>query len=505
MRRATFLIAAFALFALILTACQPETVEVTRVVTETQEVEVTRVVTETITETIEVEGEMVEVTRVVEVEVPGQGGQTITFWSTETQPARAEATQAIIARFEEQTGINVELVLTDENALPNLMTAAVAAGTLPDVVFHPIDFTLGWYEQGILDAAAAQGVIDTLGADTFAQGPIDLVSVDGSAAAVPTDGWGQLIIYRADLFEAAGLEPPTSYDNIMTAAMTLHDPSNDFFGITAATAGGEVFTQQTFEHIALANNCQLVNDAGEVTLDTPECIEAVQFFDELMSNYSPAGVQDVVSTRATYFAGQAGMIVWSPFILDEMAGLRDNAFPVCPECGDNPAYLAENSGIVPAFSGPSGEAAQYGQISYMGITTNADVDAAQQFVQFWLSDGYLDWLAVAPEGKFPMRQGNADDATAYIDGWKTLETGVDRRSALGDIYSDEVINTLIQGAGSFNRWGFPQGQGPLVSAVYESLPVPRLLRDALDDTLDAAAAVEEMQFEVEDLQSGLEE
>lgn len=51
--------------AMILAACQPQVVEVTRVVTETEQVEVTRVVTETVIE----EGEEVEVTRVVTEEV----------------------------------------------------------------------------------------------------------------------------------------------------------------------------------------------------------------------------------------------------------------------------------------------------------------------------------------------------------------------------------------------------------------------------------------------------
>ena len=46
---------------MVLAACQPQTVEVTRVVTEEKEVEVTRVVTETVVE----QGEEVEVTRVV--------------------------------------------------------------------------------------------------------------------------------------------------------------------------------------------------------------------------------------------------------------------------------------------------------------------------------------------------------------------------------------------------------------------------------------------------------
>ncbi len=61
-------------FALVLAACQPQTVEVTRVVTETEtvteEVEVTRVVTETETETVT---EEVEVTRIVEV--AGESGE----------------------------------------------------------------------------------------------------------------------------------------------------------------------------------------------------------------------------------------------------------------------------------------------------------------------------------------------------------------------------------------------------------------------------------------------
>ncbi len=107
-----------------------------------------------------------------------------------------------------------------------------------------------------------------------------MVTVDGEFAAVPTDGWGQMIVYRADWFEENGLNPPDTYENIMTAAEALTDLSNNIWGITAATDGGAVFTQQTFEHVALANGCQLVDDQGNVSLNTPECVEAVQFFDK---------------------------------------------------------------------------------------------------------------------------------------------------------------------------------------------------------------------------------
>ncbi|GBD86024.1 maltose ABC transporter periplasmic protein [bacterium BMS3Abin02] len=451
---------------------------------------------ETVTVTVQVPGEtvtsIVTETKTVEVETP-----TITFWSTETQPARVQITQGIIDRFTAATGINVIPVYVDENALPETMVAAAASGTLPDVVFHPIDFTVGWAEQGLLDMDAAAEVVKDLGADTFAQGALNMATVNGTVAAVPSDGWGQLLIYRQDLFDANSLDRPDTYQKIELAAKTLNDPGNNFYGITASTDAGAVFTQQTFEHFALANDCQLTDDAGNVTLDTPECIEAIRFYTNLLKNYSPGGTQDVVTTRATYFAGQAAMIVWSPFIMDEMAGLRDSALPTCPECVNDPAYLAKNSGFVPAFAGPNGSPAQYGQISYLGIGTGSNTDAAKKFIEFWLGDGYLDWLSTSVEGKFPMRRGTPDDPTKFIDGWKDLKTGVDRKAPLSDFYSPEVINELIAGADNFQRWGFLQGQGQLVTAIYTSLPVPKAIRDVLDGTLTPETAAADLQAEVE--------
>ena len=39
----------------------------------------------------------------------------------------------------------------------------------------------------------------------------------GKIAAVSVDGWTQMVVYRKDLFQKAGLEPPTSYENITKA------------------------------------------------------------------------------------------------------------------------------------------------------------------------------------------------------------------------------------------------------------------------------------------------
>lgn len=424
----------------------------------------------------------------------GEGG-SITFWTTLVEPDRVATQLAIIEEFTEATGIEVELVPVPEDDLPNLIVTNAASGDLPDVVHHPIDFSIGWAEQGILDIEAAAAVVESLGVDTFNANALALASQDDQPVAVPADGWGQLLVYRTDLFEAAGLTPPDTFDSMVAAAAALH--ADGLSGITMSTDPADVFTQQTFEFLALGAGCALITD-GEITLDSEACVDAIATYADLIQNYSPGTVQNVDTTRATYFAGDAAMLIWSPFILDELAGLRNDALPTCDECADDPLFLADNSGFVPAISAGASEPAQYGQVSYFGIGAGADTESAQAFVEFLMSDGYVDWLSIAPEGMFPMRTGTADTPDSFVDGWKALEFGVDIRTPFGDVYSDDVVATLIDGTSNFQRWGFADGYGALVSSLYTSLTVPQALSAALNEGLSPEDAAAQMQSAAEE-------
>jgi len=503
-KRVLALLAAVLLLSLLAACATPTPEVIEKVVTKEVEKVVTKEVQKVVTKEVEkVVTKEVEKVVTKEVEKVVQG-QTIVFWSTENQPARAQRTQEIIKRFREKTGINVELVLVDENSIDSLMAANQAAGTLPDVAFFPLDFVATWYAQGILDADAATAAVKDLDEGTFSQGALSMATTkDGKYMAVPSDGWGQLLIYRKDVFDKLGLEAPTDFDKIEAAAKALKEAG--YIGIMAGTDPGQVFTQQCFEHFALANGVKLTDAAGNVTLDTPEMVDTLAYYAKLMTDYGPNDTATYwLQARATYFAGQAGMVIWSPFILDEMAGLRDSALPNCEQCKDDPAYLAKNSGVIPAFSGHFNGPAQYGQVSYLGITTGANTDAAKQFVEYWLSDGYLDWLGVAPEGKFPMRRGTPDNPDKYIKGWGKLDVGVDRKAPLNKFYSEDVLNTIIQGANSFDRWGFAQGQGELVGALYSELIIPQALADVIEGNMTPEEAASEIQSQVEELKASLE-
>ena len=193
----------------------------------------------------------------------------ITVWSLEDVADRVTATKAIIADFTAKTGIKVDLVTVNEDQFPSLIASSAAAGDLPDVV-GSVSLagvrTLAAQRAARTPTPTAE-IVDRLGRQTFSPRALELTADGGKQLAVPSDGWGQLLVYRKDLFAAAGLPAPDTYEKIAAAAAKLN--TGGVAGITAATAPGDVFTQQTFEHLALANNCQLTDDSGKVTLDSP--------------------------------------------------------------------------------------------------------------------------------------------------------------------------------------------------------------------------------------------
>ena len=437
-----------------------------------------------------------------EGDAAGGGGETLTVWNNEFQPDRMAATQDILDEFTEKTGIKTKQVAVPEDQLATLMTNAAAAGELPDVVLAtPVQQSQQYAAEEIFDSEAAQAVIDNLGADTFSEKAIELVSRDGVATGVPSDGWGQLLIYRKDLFDKAGLEAPATLEDVTKAAEQLN--GDGMAGITLATAAGDGFTAETFEHVALAEGCQMVDDGGEVTFDSPECVEALRWYGDIASNYSVEGAQDVDSTRGTYFAGRAAMMFWSPFLLDGMAGLRNDTKPSCKECKKNPAFLAENSGLVGPLSGSGGTPSQFGQVSTFNITVDAPTEDAQALVEYLMNDGYVRWLGLSPQGKYPVRFGDDSDPEKFKTAWAELESGVDKKAPLSQFYSEESIASLGDGVENFQRWGFAQGQGPLMGALGGEQPVANAVADVIGGK-DPAEAAKEVQETAEELQAGLQ-
>ena len=237
----------------------------------------------------------------------------ITMWTMEEQPDRMARQQQIADDFQAATGHTVNIVAVTEKDIATRATAAFAAGDLPDVLNHTVQHLLPFAEAGMLDAGAASEVIDDLGTNTFAAGPLNMAMSDGEIVSVPTDGWTQLVVYRSDLFEAAGLNPPKSFADIEAAIAALHNPPS-MYGFVAATKIDETYMMQLIEHISLAAGYSPVNADGSVNEDT-EALKNVLSFYKTIADASPDGDLYWKQSRELYLAGQAAMIIWSPSLL----------------------------------------------------------------------------------------------------------------------------------------------------------------------------------------------
>jgi len=417
------------------------------------------------------------------------------MWTTQVQPERMEVQEQLAADFEAETGISVEVIPVEESELSTRITAAFSAGDLPDVIYHPVSQTIGWAEAGILDVGAADDVIMTLGESTFAQGLLNLNTTPAGYAAVPADGWTQLLVYRADLFEEAGLEAPTTFAAVEAAIDALHNPP-EMYGFVAATDVNNDYTMQVLEHVFLANGVDLVGDDGQIALANDKTLHALEFY-KTLADASPDGNLFWQQSRELYLDGRAAMIIWSPFILDELAGLRDSV-PVTITDDPTSSDLAGLTGIVTTLAGPDNpDGAGWAASSNWGITVDADTENAQAFVEWVLDgDGYLQWLSLAPEGLFPARSGTMADPTAFIEGWSNLDVGVDRRAPLAELYGQDVVDDIVAGLSVANRWAYSQGEGALLSRLYGTRVMAELVRAYLDGEATAEETVELLQTRV---------
>ena len=419
---------------------------------------------------------------------------TIRFWTMEEQPARLAKQQAMADAFKAKTGHTVEVIPVSEKDLGTRATAAFAANDLPDVIYHSLQYALPWAEAGILDVETDDEIVNDLGKGTFAPGPIAMVQYNGMTASVPVDGWTQMILYRKDLFDAAGLAAPDSYGAIEAAVKALNNPPQ-MYGFVAATKIDDQFMSQVLEHVFLANGVSPVDKDGFKPLDEKATKEVLEFY-KTIAKASPPGDLYWKQSREVYFAGKAAMIIWSPFILDELAGLRDSAPPTI---NDDPKSreLADKTDVVTTFSGPSNPAGSaYAEINYFSVTADANTDVAKAFVEFSMDEGYTDTLSIAPEGKFPVRRGTKEDPTKFVDAWSKLPVGVDRKAPLSELYPPETITKIVSGLETANRWGVKEGQLALASKMVNSQAINRIVRSYIDDEIDVDAAIAKLNEEL---------
>jgi len=467
----------------LLAACAqptPEVVEVTRVVTEQEQVEVTTVVKEE-----------VEVTKEVPVEVTVEPIErtVVEFWTTDNEEERVNVYEQVAARYmAENPDIEVRIVPIEEAGVTQRMATALAANRPPDIIRMGVERVAAFAADEILDEDAAQAVIDAVGEDDFRAGPLQMVTnpATGNYAAIPYDGWIQAIWYREDLFAQAGLNAPISWDDINAACDTLPGTGNLLYALTLGTDPGQNYGQQVFEQVAMSNDAWPFDEDGNVTMNTPEMIAALDFYAGLQRCALP-GPQYWRGAREAYQLDQSGMLFYSTYIMDDLvdgSGLEGGG-QVEIAVDDLPG----NTGFASMMEGPNGNAS-YGQLVTLAIPNGADPAAVDVAAYFLTGQNYIDVLALAPFGKVPVLE-------SAVDGWSDL-------SPYFANYSPETLGQIANGFETMQRWLFRPDydttERAVVGDIEGRLLIPQVISNiALEGIMTPETGAAWLQEQVEAL------
>ena len=411
----------------------------------------------------------------------------ISIWINETSLTHEQAVETLANEFTAAYQIDVELMFISPLLLPDLVSTAVLSNTLPDIIIHPLEYSIGWAERGVFNLSATQTALEQLGPETFNPEALNVLNTPAGLAALPSDGYAQLLVYRQDWVEQRGLAAPTNFTDMFNFAEATFDGETFITaGFVIPTESNLVSTHQAFEQIAQANGCDLVTISGEVDFLSQACLDALNFYFDIVHNFSPPGIQTASSTQNAYLDGRTGMIMISSAILPMMAGLDAANMPLCDECLANPAFLAENSQIVTQISASaSSPATGFSTISSLGITRMAQPETAVLFANYWFNEGYPQWLDINSERKVPMRWGTPSNLTQFIDSWGQTPL-VENGPSLFDLYGETAVNELKNNVTTFRRWGFSNGQGELITALYEDLTIAIVLQEMLSGYFDTS-------------------
>ena len=447
-----------------------------------------------IIQTVEVEKE-VTVVETVEVEVPVEAGDktVVEFWSTDKEEDRVDLYEEIAARFmAEHPDVDVRIVPIDEAEVTQRIATALAANRPPDLMRMGIERVTAFAADGILDEDAAAAVIAAVGEDDFRAGPLEMVTnpATGAYAAIPYDGWIQAIWYRGDSFSDAGLNPPVTWDDINAACDALPGTGNLLYALTLGTDPGQNYPHQVFEQVAMSNDAWPFDEAGNVTMNTPEMIEALEFYAGLQRCALP-GPQYWRGAREAYELDQSGMLFYSTYIMDDLVdGSGADGSAVYQAEGTVEIAvddLAGLTGFASMMEGPNG-AASYGQLVTLAIPVGAD-PAAQEVAAFFLTDeNYLDVLSLAPFGKVPVLE-------SAVEGWSAL-------SPYFENYSEETFDQIAGGFDTMQRWLFRPDydttQRAVIGDIEGRLLIPQAISNiALEGNMTPETAAEWLQEQVE--------
>ncbi|MDC0611182.1 ABC transporter substrate-binding protein [Vibrio sp.] len=419
---------------------------------------------------------------------------TVEYWTTQTQSDRLQSLEVMADVFEAfHPDVDVKVVAIDENDVPKQIAAAAASNTLPNVIEVGSNLSLAFARQGIIDLKATTEVVENIGKSRFYQGALKLVEDPEKQeyVAVPYRGWVQGIWYRADWFKKAGLEPPTTWENIEKAAKYFYKPDENQYGILIGTKA-DSYAEQVYTQFALSNDAPLFNKEGKLIFDSKNQKETLDFYKRL-AQYNPPGPQ-TWRARDYYLQGKLAMFFYSTYIMDDLAlaeeaasSLGSENFSELKGAAFDPE-LVKNTRLAPTITHKS--PSTFGTLNGFSVMANQspdDLKASKAFIEYMNEkDQVVAYSHMAVGGHLPMLKDIAQ-SDEFMDDPK----GIFKR------YGKESVKEIVAGFENIKNFAIVDGKAfPKAGEIFSKQIIPRMIYKAVIEGEDTQKSLDWAETEM---------
>ena len=319
------------------------------------------------------------------------GAGDLQFWDMVWGPPEYIDTAKKVVATYNQSNPNTKVSYQSNpwSSWPQVFTTAVGSGTPPDISTGGGYQAIQFYPQNAI--LELDDVVAGLKPDDFLPGQLDSVKFNGHYVALP---WGtdiRIPFYRKDLFDKAGVTPPTNWDELRAGLKKL--TTGNQYGI--GFAGNDPSGSQGIFSLMYNNGGGFFSADGKLDIMNDRNVEAATFVSSLIKDGvvhpGSAGFAGTDLEKA-FGSGGVAMIIYVPGTETRVT-----------------AALKPQVQLLSPMSGPHGDkGTMMFANNIMVYKQTKNPDATKAFLKWWSENSLPIWTE-GHAGNLPARASIAND------------------------------------------------------------------------------------------------
>nr|WP_108495014.1 sugar ABC transporter substrate-binding protein [Promicromonospora sp. AC04] len=374
-----------------------------------------------------------------------EGDGTLSVWIMQgTNPDAEDFFADVSTAFEEETGATLDVEFVEWADAHDRFVTSIAGGTTPDVAETGTTWTPEFADAGAL--APLDEYVDGAGVtEDLVEGLVEAGTYDEQLYGMPWYAGVRSLVYNTEMFEKAGVEPPTTWAELEEAAAALKEEYPD--KIAVAVPGDAEFTVYPWVWGAGGDVATLDGDTWTSGLDSPESQEGIEFWTGLATEggYSSEGATtwretDVLDAFAAGDVGMAVMGSWTPGAIVDANADMEGKFAAVPIPG-------KDGGIAPSVLGGSHlsmfETAEDKDLAFAFIEMMTTGEFAQQWgEQSGYFPGQVSLLDETLKSTDPLV---APFAEQFVDGGASVPAAATYGAVQAKLTTSTMMQSILSG------------------------------------------------------------